>query len=149
MGRNAHTDGQLMEYIWIKPSLLKDYWGLIKPGLMKVQHHGEGWICEDVYAAIKSGTANLHIANVDNEYAGFVVMSLTPSTDGVNLHIWAAYSNQNNPHLLEASMPEFDRWARDAGAGRITFHSPRKGWEKVGTKIGFVPTMTIFERAVS
>ena len=133
---------QTVDFLFIKPEDLQGYWPIIKEGLEKVAKHGDHWIPEDIYAVVKTGNANLHIG-YSNGYAGFIISQQVQAYDGPVLHIWAAYSEKEN--LLESGMVHFREWAKNINARRITFDSPRKGWKKVGEKLGFKPATIKYE----
>ena len=113
---------------------------------MLVEHNDVS--CGDDHVAIKAGAAHLHLALVDGEYAGFVVAQPQQAPDVPVLHLWALYAEDGNRDHFVGWLDQIDDWARNVKAKRITFHSPRKGWEKLGQRLGFNPAMTIFERAV-
>jgi len=136
------TDRQL-RLDWVNPNDLSNVWDTIKPGLAKVRKHGDHWREEDVYMAIKQGASNLHIGILDNRYAGFIVTTVQQSYDGVVLHIWVCYSQVGN--LLDSGMTHLREWAASVKARRIVFTSDRKGWERVGERHGFRPTLVTFE----
>jgi len=139
----ADIDGELT-FEWVPPGDLHDYWDLILPGLEKVKKHGDRWRTEDAYASIRAGQSNLHIGYLDRQYAGFFILTPQQSYDGPVLHIWALYSEI--PGLLgEEGMGQLKEWAKSMKAKRITYQSPRKGWEKVGQELGFTPITTIYE----
>jgi len=128
---------------WINPEDLGDYWDLITPGLKAVNKYGDHWRIEDVYVSLKLANSNLHIGYINREYIGFIITTPEKSYDGANLHIWALYSEGGQ---LEEGMPQIEEWAKTMNAKRITFKSPRKGWAKIGEKLGFKPTMVIWEK---
>jgi hypothetical protein len=90
----------------------------------------DDWIAEDVYHAIKSGVAACHVAQTEGGYAGCLITTLrhaefshTPA-----LHVWIAHSTGGD--VFEQGLPMLKQMAQHAGAARITFGSPRKGWAK-------------------
>ena len=136
-----------LTFIWCTPEELHGYWGLVEQGLAKIKGHtSERWLKEDVYHALKSAQASLHIGMVGNDYRGFVIMQQLNDYDGKVLHIWCAYSVGED--LLDAGKDQFMEWAHNINARRITFTSPRKGWEKVGPAIGFEPVTIKYELEV-
>lgn len=133
----------MLEFVYINPIELHDYWKLIKPGLKKVEKYGDHWLPEDIYASLKAGQAHLHIGYVDADYVGFVITQQVQAYDGPVLHIWGAYSEGEN--LLGMGMGHFKEWAANMKARRITFDSPREGWKRVGAQLGFRPTLVKYE----
>lgn len=138
-------DSGRLEYI--KPADLHTYWTLIRPGLEYVKSVADdGWIPEDVYSALKANTATLHIGQDEaGEYLGFVVLSLVPHWDGQEMNVWVAYSAVTDKQPILMWQEQIWQMARKAGAKRIVFSSPRKGWEKVAPAIGFRPYTTVYK----
>ena len=134
---------------WIAPLDLHDHWDVIKEGLTEVNKHGDHWRQEDAYKAIKDGASSLHIGTIDGVYKGFLITSQHQAYDGMELFIWAAYSNENQPaHLLEITFPQLEEWAKNIKAKRIVFKSTRKGWKK--NTLGFIASPQItYEKAMT
>ena len=123
---------------YIDPSKLHKVWGLVKEGMEKVRERGgDSWLVEDMYMALKNNHSTLHIGYEGAEYRGFLVLTPTVSFDGPVLHIWALYSNGGELELLDEGLEHIKELAKRMNAQRVTFHSPRKGWEKCGAKLGF------------
>jgi hypothetical protein len=130
---------------WIAQDAVHDVWETVREGLEEVSRYGDHWIPEDVYMALRQGQANLHIARVDGCYAGFIVAMPSRAWDGPVLHVWAVYAVPGFPRLRRECFAKLREFALDMHAKRITFTSPRKGWEKLGRVFGFEPRLTIFE----
>ncbi len=129
--------------VHIHPVELQDSWPIVLPGLLKVQKHSASkWIPEDVYSAIKTGSSTLHLAYVNGDYTGFVILTPSLGFDGKVLHLWCAY-NATKHDVLKTFLPELERMARSIGAKRMTFWSPRK-WERKISQYGYVPSQTEF-----
>jgi len=110
---------------WVSPDALHEHWAVIREGLEKVQKHGDNWMAEDVYLAIKTGTANLHIGRVESDYKGFIVTQQQAGYSGPILYLWACYSSERKEaQMLEQGMPELIKWAENIGSKRIRFSSP-------------------------
>lgn len=122
---------------WVKPSQIRDTWPAIKEGLKKIEKSTDAWIVEDIYMAIKMGTCNLHVASIDGEYKGFLIVQQQENYGVIGLHIWAAYSNGMDFNILDNSMEQVKEWAKNVEAKKITFSSTRKGWTKQALKLGF------------
>jgi hypothetical protein len=122
-----------MNASFIEPNNLRQWWGFVRPGLLKIlEKSPEPWIPEDVYADCYSGKSMLWIAQVDARPVGFAVLQ----PQGTTLHVWCVHLESGHldtgwQHLLEI--------ARSGGAERITFDSWRPGWEKQARKLGFKP----------
>lgn len=88
----------------------------------------EDWIAEDVYHAIKSGESALYVARGG---VGFVVLRrLVAEFSGtISCHVWLAY-NAGSVAEYDAALRLYQQVARQMGASRITFESPRPGWAK-------------------
>jgi hypothetical protein len=132
-------------FAWVQPDDIGDVWDTIRDGLEEVARHGDHWRPEDVYMALRQGQTNLHLARVDGQYAGFVIATPARGYDGPTLHVWAVYAVRGFPRLHAECFAQLRSWAADMKARRITFTSPRKGWERLGKRFGFVPGLTIFE----
>lgn len=137
-----------LEFIWVEPNEIHGYWELVKPGLEKVKKHGGGWLNEDIYASIKAGQSNLHVFYDDATYVGFVLITPSVGFGGNVLHVWAMYSDDQNQQYHDEVNNQLTQWAESMKAKTITFHTSRKGWGKVGEKLGFKAVMTIYERTV-
>lgn len=137
----------MLELEWVNPNNLHDWWPQIREGLEKVKKHGDNWLVEDVYLSIKHGQSNIHIGTVAGDYRGFLVTQQLQGYDGPILHIWACYSSdRKEADLLTLGMAYIEEWATNIKAKRITFHSPRKGWEK--NTLGFKPVQIIYSKEV-
>ena len=125
--------------VYVEPSNLHEYWPLVKIGIEKVREHSaDTWLPEDVYAAIKGGNSSLFIG-LDGGYEGFIVLSSIPSFDGPVCFIWALYGTGLTEDLLGKYWGEVKQIARDMGARRIEFTSPRPAWARSGIRLGFKP----------
>jgi hypothetical protein len=130
---------------WYPPDAVSDVWDTIKAGLEEVARYGDHWRPEDVYMALRQGHAALHLVNVAGRYGGFMVTVPSRSWDGPVLHVWAVYAVPGLPRLRRECFGKLRELATEMKARRITFTSPRKGWEKLGRVFGFEPALTIFE----
>lgn len=138
-----------LEFQWVNPDKLRGVWGLVRAGLEKVRDStSESWIPEDAYLAIMAGSSHLHLGMVGDKYQGFLVTTPQQTVDGKALHIWVCYSVAGES-LLDQGITQIEEWARTMQASRITFYSPRRGWDKAGEKIGFSPVSTIYAKEVS
>lgn len=122
----------------VLPSEVKDCWGNIRPELLKMGET-DGWIPEDVYAFLIGGHATLYVN--DGAWQGFVILQLLPNYSEKRLHIWIAAGWGD----MLSYRDEVVEIAKQSGAKRITFESPRRAWEKAGPKYGFEPKRTIYE----
>lgn len=125
---------------YINPAVIHSVWGKVRHGIQTVQQRtAETYLPEDVYHAIKSGAATLHIGYLDNEYAGFVVLMpyRDQYTNDMVMHCWIAYST--GADVFDLALAEIQQMAKNINA-KITFTSPRKAWEK-----RFKPLYTVYE----
>ena len=129
----------------VSPDDVSAVWDLIRPGLDEVANFGDHWRPEDIYMALRQGSAHLHLAKVESAYAGFVVAMPSRTYDGPVLHVWAVYAVPGFPRLRRECFAKLHELAVAIKARRITFTSPRKGWERLGERFGFSPVLTIFE----
>lgn len=112
----------------IHPSELHSVWPIVRDGLSEVANRNHvDWIQEDVYHAIKSGGSALHLS----EDGSFLVTCLNQNvyTGNRELHIWVARSCGNGD-IIDEGLELLRSMARNSGAVKITFDSPRKGWER-------------------
>lgn len=116
---------QSLQLLPVRPEDLQGCWESVREGLLIVQKNAsDGWIPEDVYNAIKIGTSVLYLGYADQEYVGFVVFTPLQGYDCKKLHIWLAY-NHGPRNILELAAPQAEQMARNIGAKKITFASPR------------------------
>jgi hypothetical protein len=120
-------DGELRH---VPPQDLHQYWPFIKEGLEEVRNHSvDGWIAEDVYSAIRTGSSTLHVAFISGTYAGFCVLTVMQGYSSKALHIWCAYG-AHGANVIQRFESELIKIALNCGARKLTFLSPRKGWGK-------------------
>lgn len=132
----------------IRPEALHSVWWKVRAGLEEVKKHStDDWIAEDVYAAIRSGTSLLFVGYLDNAYCGFVVMTPFNTYASRVLHIWCCYSATKRD-VINLFADDLEMLARRHQAKKLTFHSPRRGWEERLKEYGYHPVQTIFEKEV-
>jgi hypothetical protein len=131
---------------WIKPEDITHVWDMILPGIQNIgMRSREGWRPEDVYAALRTGGSVLHIGYLGEVYVGFVVTTLIPGYRDKSLNIWLCF-NASSEDALDIFGDDLIQVAKEAGAARLTFYSPRAGWEKRLKDYGFRPVRTVFEK---
>jgi len=118
-----------MGYHAVHPSDLRGCWATVLDGLKQMP--AEDWIPEDVYHAIRSGQATLFVFEEAGDYAGFVVLERVVErfSGTVSCHVWLAY-NAKGQDTYDAAVSLYRDAAKQMGASRITFSSPRPGWAK-------------------
>ena len=131
-----------MEYKYIEPQQLRNWWASVKPGLDKIKSKSsEDWIIEDVYTDCFNQKSLLFVLIENNRYAGFFV--LQPM--GETLHVWAAYSLENSYEVVENALKYIKDMASTANVKSITFSSHRRGWDRRAAAYGFRPKQWICE----
>ena len=117
---------------------IKQEWTWIRPRLERLlgKIKSDGWIIEDVYASLVTSHATLYAGD-----GGFAVLQVFPHYTGKRLHVWILETVNPERHL-EALLT----LAKEHGASRITFESPRKGWAKRAERLGFKAARVVYER---
>jgi hypothetical protein len=133
------------EFQYIEPAKLRQVWDTIRPGLeVTAKKAPGGWLPEDVYLSLKTGDAVLHTVTADQYYRGFIISKSLDTFEGRKLLLWICYGDAGNDVFAD-NMETIREWAANIGAVKVQFQSPRKGWEKVGERLGFTPTQVIYE----
>jgi hypothetical protein len=131
----------------VNPAQLHSWWPLVRPGLEQVRRKAKAcWLCEDIYTAVRSGGATMHVGYIDQRYAGVLVLTINtdPFTSERSLLIWAAYTC--HPLALGLGLAEVKAMAARAGLRKLVFHSPRRGWSRRLAAEGFEISEMKFER---
>jgi hypothetical protein len=131
-----------MEYRYIAPQELRNWWASVKTGLDKIKTTSpENWIVEDVYTDCFNQKSLLFVGIENSHYAGFFVLQ----PQGQTLHLWAAYSLENSYDIVENALKYIKGMAAEANVKYITFSSHRRGWSKRAATYGFRPKQWICE----
>jgi hypothetical protein len=131
-----------MEYKYIDPQELRNWWASVKPGLEKIKSKSpENWIIEDVYTDCFNQRSLLFVLIENNHYQGFFILQPL----GETLHLWAAYSLENSYEIVENALKYIKDMASTANVKSITFSSHRRGWDRRAAKYGFRPKQWICE----
>lgn len=131
-----------MEYKYIDPQELRNWWASVKPGLEKIKSKSpENWIIEDVYTDCFNQRSLLFVLIENNHYSGFFILQPL----GETLHLWAAYSLENSYEVVENALKYIKDMASTANVKNITFSSHRRGWSKRAAAYGFRPNKWICE----
>ena len=126
---------------------LHSWWPLVKPGLERVRIKARAtWLCEDIYLAVRTARATMHVGYIDQAYAGVLVLTIEmdPFTAEKALLIWAAYTR--HPLALQYGLADIKTMAARAGLRKLSFRSPRRGWTRRLAGEGFEVTEMKFER---
>ena len=128
----------------IKSSDISRYWGLIKPGLENIIDRAStkdgtkpSFIPEDVYTKISVGDCVLVCTFQDRIFAGFVVLGqeVDQFTGQKSLLAWLSYNRVDG--AVEATIPFLEKLGKAGGFQYLTMYTNRKGWLRLGPKIGF------------
>ncbi len=133
----------------VNPGELHAWWPLVKPGLERVRLKARAsWLCEDIYSAVRSGGATMHVGCIDQRYAGVLVLTVNtdPFTAERSLLVWAAYTC--HPQALEYGLADLKAIAGKAGLRKLIFHSPRRGWMRRLADEGFEISEMKFEKVL-
>ena len=131
-----------MEYRYIAPQELRQWWSSVKPGLEKIKRRSpENWIIEDVYTDCFNKQSLLFVAIENNHFKGFFILQ----PQGETMHLWAAYSLENSYDVVENALKYIKGMAAEAKVKYITFSSHRRGWAKRAADYGFRPKQWICE----
>lgn len=131
-----------MEYRFIAPQELRQWWASVKPALDKIKSKSpENWIVEDVYTDCFNQKSLLFVLIENNHYKGFFILQ----PQGETLHLWAAYSLENSYDVVENALKYIKGMAVEAKVKYITFSSHRRGWAKRAASYGFRPKQWICE----
>jgi len=126
--------------IAVPPSDVASYWPAVRKELDRLSRRGtDGWIPEDVYLLLRTNAATLY---VQDGVEGFAILQLFPNYSGKRLHIWIACLKDDPLRFMD----EIVALARQYGASKITYESPRAGWAKRAERLGFKAMATMYER---
>lgn len=133
----------------VQPSGLRNVWPTVKHGMEITSRYSKGnWIPEEAFSAILAGTMSLYLAIVDKRYAGFIVLQKRTGFNGQSLHIFSLYVKNEYGKYIDANMEQIEEIAKSHNCNRITFQSPRRGWERRGARLGFEAETVIFGKDI-
>ena len=127
---------------YVPPQQLRSAWLAIRPAVEQIRVEcAEPWLAEDVYAALKSGAAQLWARQ---GFDGWVVLQQSPFpySDEVALLVWLAWSSPGTGEVVAQNTQQLREMARQAGIRTLAFESPRLGWERRAPALGWRAQMT-------
>lgn len=132
----------MTEFKHIPVDELRKWWPSIRAGLDKIKGRSpENWIPEDVYTDCWNQKAMLWVVLKNNHFYGFFI--LQPM--GEELHVWAAWTLENDYQVVQKGLQFIKNMARDANVKYLTFSSHRPGWNRRAKAYGFRPRKWICE----
>ena len=145
MVRRSTIDGVVFEHIPVED--VRCAYERIEQDLHKVRRKSYAdWIPADIYAALKTGSADLFIGYDKEYYAGFIITSFIKDTSGEpTLFLWATYQNPKYKHK-DNGFIFLDQLAEEFKVSAIEFHSSRKGWERASKTRGYELVTNIYRK---
>lgn len=134
-----------MQLRFVKPEELHADWDFINLGINAIlTKTKDKWLPEDIYWLIKQNSIWAYIVVDGSDELGLILLQATPAWDGKELYIFGGW-NKGSKDVIEFSMPEIIKIAKNVNARRIKFQSPRKGFEKYVERIGFKYAHSLYE----
>jgi hypothetical protein len=131
-----------MEFRHIPVADIRKWWASIKAPLDQIKGYSpEDWIVEDVYADLISNRSLLWVALKEQRFGGFFILQQS----GLHLHVWAAWTLENDYQMVEDGLKYIKGLASQANAKYVTFSSHRQGWQRRAKQLGFRPKQWICE----
>lgn len=132
----------MTEFNFVPQQEIRNWWPTIKPGLDEIkQKSPEPWIVEDVYVDLFNQKSMLWIALENMHFVGFFILQPL----GHEVHVWAAWTLENDYQVVEKGLQFIKNMARNSNAKYLTFSSHRRGWERRSKALGFRPRKWICE----
>lgn len=132
----------MTEFKFIPVNDLRAWWPSVREGLNKIKTSSpENWIPEDVYTDCFNQKAMLWVVIDNQHFAGFFI--LQPMDQ--DLHVWAAWTLNNDYQIVESGLKYIKDMARQAGHKYVSFTSHRRGWQRRAEQLGFRPRKWICE----
>lgn len=109
---------------------LDDVWDDLRPRLDKLcKRFGLDWRSEDVYMEVRQGYFTILRAADEPIYAVVRKRPMRHSPDRDELFIWIVAGDGDD--IIKRFQPAFDQLARDGGAERMVFETPRSGFQRL------------------
>ena len=145
MVRRSIINGVVFEHIPVED--VRVAYERIEQDLHKIRKKSYAdWIPADIYAALKSGNADLFIGYEKEYYAGFIITSFIQDAGGQpTLFLWATYQNPGFKHK-DNGFIFLDKMAEEFNISAIEFHSSRKGWGWASKKHGYEIVTQVYRK---
>lgn len=113
--------------VLVPPADVRRQWPVVHPMVQAVRERcNSNWIPEDVYAALQSQMALLHIAHDDDgDVCGCLVTQKKDDWGEPHLFVWVCFHRHANRTIADY-WPEVQKLAKALGFNRIRFESPRE-----------------------
>jgi DNA modification methylase len=132
----------MTEFNFVPQQEIRNWWPTIKPGLDEIKLKSpEPWIVEDVYVDLFNQKSMLWIALENMHFVGFFILQPL----GHEVHVWAAWTLENDYQVVEKGLQFIKNMARNSNAKYLTFSSHRRGWDRRAKAYGFRPRKWICE----
>ena len=145
MVRRSTINGVVFEHIPVED--VRVAYERIEQALHKIRKKSYAdWIPADIYAALKSGNADLFMGYKKKYYAGFIVTSFIQDAGGQpTLFLWATYQNPGFKHK-DNGFIFLDKVAEEFNVSAIEFHSSRLGWTRAAKKHGYEVVAQVYKK---
>ena len=132
----------MTEFNFVPQQEIRNWWPTIKPGLDEIKLKSpEPWIVEDVYVDLFNQKSMLWIALENMHFVGFFILQPL----GHEVHVWAAWTLENDYQVVEKGLQFIKNMARNSNAKYLTFSRHRRGWDRRAKAYGFRPRKWICE----
>ena len=133
----------MAELLYIQPKDLKDHWEYVRQGVARIHEKcKDRWSIEDLYMMLKTERAALYMC-MDDKVEGFVVLQLNDDYDEKSVNVFAGYSDTKD--IMSYALPMVKDIAIGLNAKRLTFVSPRAGWDKRALELGYTQVSKNYE----
>lgn len=121
---------------------LDDVWDDLRPRLDDMHaRFAPGWRPEDVYMEVRQGHFTILRAADEPIYAVVRKRPMRHSPERDELFLWIVVGDGDD--IIKRFQPALDQLARDGGADRMVFETPRAGFQRLD---GWKLRMTIYHR---
>lgn len=132
---------------YVAPNDLYLVWDYVKAGLEHLLKRApDKWLPEHIFHHIMAGNFYLHMTQKEGENTGFVVLQVTQGWQGLEMHVFAAYSL--DAEIMDYAFEQVKELAKKMNVKFLKFTSNRKGWEKRALELGYTYENTSYEIAL-